>query len=251
MAASDRPVEDLIADVGESLAEMSKTLFAAGSLESTLQATVDLAVETIDGCDYAGIFVMDGDAISTPVHSDPFVIEIDALQHRAGEGPCLDTIAGAGTFYSGELVEDSRWPRFGTLANSMGIRSALAISLSANGVPAALNLYARYPQAFGVVDRSNGDVLATLAGIAMSSSEALSTEERRVSDLRAGLISREVIGQAQGILMEREQITSEQAFDILRRASQRLNIKLRDVAQNLVDSRVRPEVGETPPSPSG
>ena len=141
MAASDRPVEDQIADVGESLAEMAKTLFAAGSLERTLQATVDLAVETIDGCDYAGIFVMDGDVISTPVHSDSFVIDIDALQHRAGEGPCLDTITGAGTFYSGELMEDSRWPRFGPMANAMGIRSALAISLSANGVPGALNLY--------------------------------------------------------------------------------------------------------------
>ena len=72
-----------------------------------------------------------------------------------------------------------------------------------------------------------------------------------MSNLRAGLISREIIGQAQGILMEHEQITSDQAFDILRRASQRLNIKLRDVAQNLVDSRVRPEPEETPPPTSG
>ena len=97
MATSDRTIEDLIADVGESLAEMAKTLFAAGSLESTLQATVDLAVDSIDGCDYAGIFVIEGGVISTPVHSDPFVMEIDALQHHAGEGPCLDIIAGAGT----------------------------------------------------------------------------------------------------------------------------------------------------------
>jgi hypothetical protein len=251
MATSDHPTENPPAEVSETLAEMARVLFAAGSLESTLQATVDLAVATIDGCDYAGIFVIDGDVISTPVHSDPFVIEVDALQHRSGEGPCLDVIAGEGTVYSGELVEDTRWPRFGPMASSMGIRSALALSLSATGVAGALNLYARYPQAFGVVDRSNGDLLATLGGIAMSNSEAHNAEERRVTNLRAGLISREVIGQAQGILMEREQITSDQAFDILRRASQRLNIKLREVAQNLVDSRVRPETEETPPSTSG
>ena len=251
MAASDHPTEEPPAEVSETLAEMARILFAAGSLEGTLQATVDLAVDSIDGCDYAGIFVIDGDVISTPAHSDPFVIEVDVLQHQAGEGPCLDVIAGAGTVYSGELAEDTRWPRFGPMATSRGVRSALAISLSANGVTGALNLYCAHPQAFGVVDRSNGDLLATLAGIAMSNSEALSTEERRVSNLRAGLISREVIGQAQGILMEREQITSDQAFDILRRASQRLNIKLRDVAQNLVDSRVRPETEETPPSTSG
>ena len=191
MAASDRPVEVQIADVGESLAEMAKTLFAAGSLERTLQATVNLAVDTIDGCDYAGIFVMDGDVISTPVHSDPFVIEIDALQHRAGEGPCLDTIAGAGTFYSGELGEDGRWPRFGPRQIRWESEARLAISLSANGVPGALNLYACIPRPSGSSTGATEISLATLAGIVMSSSEALSTEERRVSNLRAGLISRE------------------------------------------------------------
>lgn len=233
------------ADLNDSLAETAGILFAAGSLENTLQATVDLAVATIDGCDFAGIFILAGDTISTPVHTDPIVIDVDALQHRAGEGPCLAAIATGGTFYADDLIDDSRWPHFGPLASSVGIRSALAICLSADSTRGALNLYARYPRAFGVVDRGNGHVLASLAGVALSSAETHDQEERRVSELQAGLITREVIGQAQGILMERERITADQAFDILRRASQRLNVKLRDVAQTLVDTGERPETGSS------
>jgi hypothetical protein len=244
----DPQSHDPTAELDASLAEMAQVLFAAGDLEHTLQSTVDLAVATIEGCDYAGIFVLVGGTVSTPVHTDPIVIEIDALQHGAGEGPCLDAIAGRGTLYAEDLIDDTRWPRFGPQANSAGIRSALAIPLPGAQNPSALNLYACYPRAFGVVDRGNGHLLATLAAIAMSSAETHDKEERKISDLQTGLISREVIGQAQGILMERERITSDQAFDILRRASQRLNIKLRDVAQGLVDSGERPETEGTPPS---
>jgi hypothetical protein len=133
-----------------------------------LQRTVEVAVETIDGCDYAGIFVLEGDTISTPVHTDPIVIEVDALQHRAGEGPCLDAIAKNAAFCAPDLVDDCRWPTLGPLANSIGIRSALAFPLAADGTRGALNLYARYPGAFDVVDRGKGLVLAILAGIALS-----------------------------------------------------------------------------------
>lgn len=108
----------------------------------------------------------------------------------------------------------------------------------------ALNLYARYPQAFGVIDRAKG---LMLAGLALSSAETHDAEDRRATNLQAALQSREVIGQAQGILMERERITPAQAFDILRRASQHLNIKLRDVAQALVDTGERPWTGSSTP----
>jgi AmiR/NasT family two-component response regulator len=115
--------------------------------------------------------------------------------------------------------------------------------LSADGTRGALNLYARYPNAFGVVDRGKGLVLAILAGVALSAAEVHDEEEHRTVNLQAALVSRELIGQAEGILMERERITADQAFDILRRASQHLNIKLRDVAQSLVDSGETPNTG--------
>ena len=86
-------------------------------------------------------------------------------------------------------------------------------------------------------------IFAAHAGIALAAAQDRAQEARRAERLAGGLISREVIGQAQGILMEREGITAGQAFDVLCRASQHLNLKLRTVAQDLVDTGVRPEVG--------
>jgi hypothetical protein len=249
MAGTEHPTtsEDASSELTVSLAETAGALFSAGSLKDTLQRVVDLAVETIDGCDFAGVFVFDGAVITTPVHTDPVVIEVDALQHQSGEGPCLDAIAEGATFYADELADDVRWPRFGPQADAAGIRSALALRLSADGARGAVNLYSGYPQAFGVVDRAKGLILAQLAGLALSLAEAHDEEELRADNLQAGLITREVIGQAEGILMERERISSDQAFDILRRASQHLNIKLRDVAEALVETGERPQTGASLP----
>ena len=224
-------------------------LFSAGSVGATLQQAVDLAVATIEGCDFAGIFLRQGETVTTPVQTAPVVAEIDAAQQRTGEGPCLDAIAQRSTFYAYDLADDARWPRFGPEAVAAGIRSALALCLSADGNRGALNLYAQCPQAFGVVDRAKGLLLAALAGLALHEAEAHDDAERRADDLHAALIGREVIGQAQGILMERERITSDQAFEILRRASHDLNLKVREVAQTLVDTGERPETGSSSSSP--
>ena len=122
------------------------------------------------------------------------------------------------------------------------MRSLLAIRLLADRTLGALNLYARLPRAYGATDRATGVIFATHAGIALAAVEAR-TEAHRVEHLEQALSSRELIGQAQGILMERERITPDQAFDVLRRASQHLNVKLREVAQHLVDTGERPATG--------
>ncbi|MCW2601180.1 MAG: antitermination regulator [Frankiales bacterium] len=221
----------------------ARTLFSAGSVEDTLARVVGLAVSTIEGCDFAGIFLVDGIAVTTPVHSDPLVLEIDGVQQRHNEGPCLNAIREGLTFYAEDLADDTRWPRFGAQATATGVRSVLALPLAANRTFGALNLYARYPSAFGVIDRARGQLLAALAALALSSAQAHEDEERRATNLHAALDTREMIGQAQGILMERERISADQAFAVLRRASQHLNVKLREVAQALVDTGQRPDIG--------
>jgi hypothetical protein len=219
------------------------SLFSANTVQEALDQVVELAVSTIEGCDYAGIFLMEGEAVTTPVCSDPIVIQFDALQHSAGEGPCLDALSGPGVVYAEDLVDDRRWAVFGPEAAAKGIRSLLALPLDFNGAPAALNLYARYPSAFGVIDRGRALLLAALGGLAFTTASAHEEEERKATQLHAALATREMIGQAQGILMERERISPDEAFDILRRASQHLNLKLRVVAQTLVDTGERPETG--------
>jgi GAF domain-containing protein len=233
---------------GELTATIAQTvgLFVAGGVQDTLDQVVALAVTTIEGCDYAGIFLMVAENVTTPVCSDPLVVEVDALQHRTGEGPCLDALSSASAVYAEDLGDDPRWPNFGPEAEGQGIRSLLAVPLELSGAPGALNLYARYPRAFGVIDRGRGLLLAAMAGLAFGAARSHEEEERKSAQLHSALATREMIGQAQGILMERERISPDQAFDILRRASQHLNLKLRDVAQALVDTGERPDTGAPP-----
>ena len=208
-------------------------------------------METIDGCDYAGIFLVEDDQITTPATTDPIVVELDGLQHDADEGPCLDAVSERGTFYAEDLADDARWPKFGPAAAAAGMRSLLAFPLLADDIRAALNLYARFPRAFGATDRAKGLLFAALAGIALGSAHTREGEARRTHGLEEALVTREVIGQAQGILMERERIVADQAFDVLRRASQHLNVKLREVAQLVVETGETPGTqAEPPPSSS-
>jgi hypothetical protein len=125
----------------------------------------------------------------------------------------------------------------------------LALQLFGNSALGALNLYARYPNAFGVIDRGKALVLAAFAGFAISSAREHEDERRQIDTLKTSLATREMIGQAQGILMERERVAPHEAFDILRRASQHLNRKLREVAQDLVETGEQPQTGPSSRAP--
>jgi len=240
--------KESFSEFAASFSEAALILFSAGGVVDTLASVVDLAVVTIEGSDFAGLFLIDDGVVTTPVHTDPIVLEVDALQQLTGEGPCLDAIAQRAVFSSDDLETELRWVHFAPQATRLGIRSVLALPLTANSQLGALNLYARYPGVFGVFDRARAVLLASLAGLALSVAHSHEDEERRADNLHAALTSREIIGEAMGILMERERVTSDQAFDVLRRASQHLNIKLREVAQNLVDTGEDPDVG--PPKSS-
>jgi hypothetical protein len=235
--------ESLFSGLTVDFSETARVLFAAGSVAATLAQVVSLAVVTIEGCDFAGLSLGGQEVEPGPAPTDPLVTEIDYLQYRIGEGPGLDAITQGLMIYADDLADDPRWSQFGPAAAAAGMRSMLALPLATIGSVGALNLYARYPAAFGVVDRAKGVILASLAGLAVSAARSHEDEERRLDNLHAALGTREIIGQAQGILIERERITANQAFDVLRRASQHLNRKLRDVAQDLVDTGERPETG--------
>ena len=123
-----------------SFSETAQILFSAGTVIDTLAGLVDLAVATIEGCDFAGLFLIEGDVVTTPVHTDPIVVEVDALQQQTGEGPCLDAIAQRAVFYSNDLETERRWVHFAPQATRVGIRSVLALPLTANSQLGALNL---------------------------------------------------------------------------------------------------------------
>lgn len=231
-------------DIETTFAEVALSLFAPGSVQGTLDKIVQLAVLAIDGCDAAGVLALGDDgAPTTLAASSPLAVMIDQMQSSADEGPCLESARGGSTVYANDLLDETRWPEFTAAAAGAGIRTVLAHALPAN-TPGALNLYASLPDAFGAIARAQALLFATLARLALDSAQVRALDEERTVNLTEALRTRELIGQAQGILIERERITAEQAFDVLRRASQHLNVKLREVAATLVETGQDPDIGQ-------
>src|SRR5580700_11516872 len=112
---------DPISELTVNFSETAQLLFAAGSVIDTLAQVVETAVATVEGCDFAGLFLVEKDVITTPVRTDPIVEEVDLLQQQLGEGPCLDAVSQQLIFYVDDLGDDARWPHFGPQATAAGI----------------------------------------------------------------------------------------------------------------------------------
>lgn len=232
-----------LTDIERTFSEIAVALFAPGTVSGTLQRIVDLAVVSVDGCEVAGVLVADADSVLTTLAASSAVgSALDDVQVAADRGPCLSAARDGTSVYAEDLLDDDRWPEFAAAAVAADVRTVLAYALS-TGRPAALNLYGRSPDAFDGSARAQAVLFATLARLALESANERARDDARASDLGEALRTRELIGQAQGILMERERITGEQAFEVLRRASQHLNIKLREVAITLVETGQDPDTG--------
>jgi GAF domain-containing protein len=219
-------------DLAELIGRVARELRNAPDVEHTLQRVVDLAADCLPGQVYASISLVRGRHVETPVLSDERARHADQLQYAVDEGPCLDAIRRHETFRIDDMTTDQQYPAWARrVAAETDIRSSLSLQLFTDADSlGALNLYATHPHAFDDAEiRAEATVLAAQAAVALRS--ALNE-----TDLRTALITRNMIGQAQGILMERHRLTAEQAFRVLAQVSQERNIKLRDVAQHLVDT---------------
>jgi GAF domain-containing protein len=241
---SDDPAASVGTDLARHLADIASVLFAPGAGATAAESILSLAVSTMDSCDEAGLC----SDLGMTAYASPseLMTLLDGAQAQAGHGPCMEALAGLDAIYVPDLLDDDRWPQFSPDAVRLGIRSALAYRLSVQGkTVGALQLYARLPGAFNAHDRAQGLLFATYAGLALAQASAQAAAEHKSENLQIALSSREVIGQAQGILMERERITADQAFHLLQRSSQHLNRKLRTVAQDVVDTgTLTPELTE-------
>jgi GAF domain-containing protein len=233
---------NLPADLYAQLAEASRELHAEPSTQLTLQRSVLLATELIPNCDYAGISMVHRNrTIDTPAATDQLVIRGDELQYALGEGPCLDAIWHYDTVISANLAEEERWTTWAPrVAAELNIRSMLALRLfTSTELVGGLNLYSKDVDAFDEDEAYTGTYLAAQIAVAVA-------KEQQTDSLRIGALNRTIIGQAQGILMERYKIDADQAFNVMRRVSQDNNIKLIRVADELVRTRrtpgIRPEV---------
>jgi GAF domain-containing protein len=180
---------------------------------------------------------------TTPVETDQLATRLDEVQYELEEGPCVEATrtAGLGVTFCADLNGGSEYPRFGRAAAALGVNSVLAVGLFPHGGDTprmgALNIYSFEPGGLDERDRDIALVLAAHVSTALASTMAVTAAELEVAQLRQALSTRDVIGQAKGILMERRKISAAEAFDVLRQASQSLNVKLTQVAKILAERR--------------
>jgi GAF domain-containing protein len=230
-------------------ADLARELAMQPNLRATLHAIVSYAAKTIDGAEQASITLRRASNCTTPAATGELPMQVDAIQYRALEGPCLDALTEHHVIRSDDLGADQRWPVFGRLAADTGVMSMVShrLFLKVGDPVASLNLYSTKPGAFGDLDLSELADLATHCAIALSSATAQDDNEH----LRLALDTSRDIGAALGILMATTLVTKDQAFDLLRIASQTTHRKLRDVALDVIETGQLP--GFTPklktPSP--
>lgn len=228
--------EPSVSDALDPFHTVTRALLADPGLERTLDLVVTGALAALPAVSRAGVTMLERDgSVASHAPSDPVVATLDALQDDLGEGPCHDCVHTRARVTADDLalVGPPRWPRFAPVALEHQIAAMCSVHLATRqGFSAALNLYAPTPGAFDEACLATAALVASHAAIAIGSAH-------RVADLTDAIASRDVIGQAKGILMERKGIDGREAFDMLVRSSQDTNIKLRDVAAWLVAETVQ------------
>jgi len=229
-------------DVLRGLGEIHSLLLGQDDLHSTLRVVAEIAVRTIPGCDCAGVTLVENDRVTSTACTDALCAEIDAAQYETGEGPCVDAIRTETVMRLGDASGDERWTSFGALAERHGVSSVLGLPLEVGGEAlGALNLYGKKRQAFTDRDTEIGNVLAVHGAIVLANAKVFEDVARRNEQLTKALESRGIIERAKGVLMEREKCSADEAFEMLVRASQALNRKLRAVAEDVVDDAEGPD----------
>lgn len=214
-------------------ARVAQRLVGHDDLDGLLGAVSALAVEVVDGCDDAAISLLEHRQVTTRGATGELPRLVDLLQYDTGEGPCLSVLREEPVIVVDDIRSEQRWEAFRQAATDLELRSMLAYRLEAGErLLGSLNLYARSPGAF----RSNNGAAPVEVGAifaAHASASILATQ--RSANLAEALETRSTISMAVGILMARQGIGESEAFDILKRASQRTNVKLRDVARRLAE----------------
>ncbi|ORB64824.1 response regulator receiver protein [Mycolicibacterium tusciae] len=214
--------------LAQTLGDLAVEMQAKADSQDTLQTIVNAAADIVPGARWAGISLLDGERVVVKVPTDPIVAKLEDLQVELGDGPCLTALRDQQTVRIEDTKSDTRWPQFADQAVELGVRSVLSFQLFVRrGKLGALNMYGTEAGVFGDDSVETGMILAQHAAVAMAGSAA-------AVQFQTGLASRDIIGQAKGLLMQRDNLTGVQAFAMLTRASQETNMKLADVARWLV-----------------
>ncbi|MDQ1404263.1 MAG: hypothetical protein QOG03_2579 [Actinomycetota bacterium] len=220
----------------ESIVALSRYFAGDENLQATLQTVVDLSQQAIPPAAMVGITMLVDERPATSVFTDDAAPEVDRAQYSSGRGPCLDAFREGDVKRIKSTDFEARWPEFAAAAAKHGIKSTLSMPLAIEDQRlGALNLYATTDDAFSEEDERLATAFATQAAIALGNASAYFSAQELTEGLRTAMESRATIEQAKGILMAQSAVGPDEAFELLRRASQRENRKLRDIAHEIVE----------------
>jgi hypothetical protein len=215
--------------------EVGLELARQQSRGEVLAAISRAAVGRVAGTDWASITELHSGRFTTVAASDEAARAVDGIQYELDTGPCLEAIRGGATVRTGDLVADGRWPAFAArAAGQHGVASMLSLHLHAEDGDRAvgLNLYSTSPHAFA----GDAEIASTLLAVHASLAILAASAREEADNLRRALVNSRVISTAIGVLMSARKLTSAQAFDLLRIASQHSNRKLAEIAAEVAET---------------
>ena len=229
--------EQETADTPTSRVELAQRLLTEdANLVASLEGVAAAGCALLDGCEAASITIIDTGRPLTVAATARLAREVDQAQYDAQDGPCLEAARSERLITVARAAEERRWPRFGEAARRVGVGSSLSVPLHlpADDTYGGLNCYALEPDAFGDREEGMAQGFAAQASAFVANALAYWDAFDKAANMALAMEHRAVIEQAKGVLMVTQKCTADEAFDLLRRASQRENRKLRDLAADIV-----------------
>ena len=219
-------------DLARRMAELARSAAAPRKVEEVLADVTSTAQELIPGVDTAGVLLLvGGGRFESLAGTSELPHRLDELQMKFNEGPCVQAAVDDLIVRTEDFREETRWPQYSAACVELGVLSGLSFKLyTSSRTAGALNLFAFEPRAFGAADETTGVILAAHAAAALLAS-------RQSEQLESALSTRDRIGQAKGIIMERYGVDEVRAFDMLKQLSQDSNTKLTDIADRVIATR--------------
>ncbi len=206
------------------------------TMGETLQRIAELGEAAIPGADLTGLTLLTSEGRpTTAVCTVPETAALDQIQYERGDGPCLTAFREMRVVHVPSMEAETRWPEVTRRANEEGVRSSLSAPLIVRdrGI-GALNFYSRSENAFSEGDHETAQTFGLHAAVVLANAQAYWSAYDLSQQLERALASRAQIEQAKGVLIEQSGVSSDEAFELLKRASQRENRKLREIAAEVV-----------------
>jgi GAF domain-containing protein len=223
-------------DAQDAFAQLGRIVLGDQPLPAILEQVVLLARQVLPIPTQVSVTLITGDKPSTVAFTNDTAVALDERQYEAERGPCLDAAASGTMIGIPDIATDTRWPRFAATAAELGVLSSLSVPLPVQReITGALNFYATEPAAFDDEATDLAQTFAAHAAVAAANVHLYESTATLAEQMRQAMATRAVIEQAKGIIMRDRKCTADEAFDALVGLSQESHLKLRDVAQQLVD----------------